>query len=774
MKLSTKILILIAPAILISTAVSSYIIFSIQKDALIKREESYLQLRMEKLSSHFQRSVSYLNSFSYSLTQNHVIEDYFNDLDNPYRELELIDTLQESIHELQYSKETFINLSLLDGRKNVLYYAESSNDPFADVDPKIIDFVRHQEKIDPSFSHSGFTHNSSGEGMLVRYDVLDKRTGKKPLRYERDNIFFVIVSVSLDSFNELRREIEFDTQSNIIFSNTQRTKTPTFQGAISVQLSDDITVTVDPAKYLIDNKVSKVWHNLMVSFSIAGLITIGVILSILYQYVIRPISVLDRQLQEVEKRDRKNIQKLTSKDEIARLSVRLYDMYEELDETYQKTRIQAERDSLTQLLNRRQFQHQTQGLITENTNQNNIWVFYIDLDNFKFINDKYGHSAGDSLLMDLAHYLHQIGEQYSEDKSVNTLVSRLSGDEFAIALQAPTAYRDIAHQFVQDILAPSWGDVHAMMSSSPLTMSIGIAKYPSDGDNIEKLLSNADTAMYQAKLKGKNGYAYFSESINQMVQRRASIEQALREPSLENELYLNFQPYISSSTNKIVGAEALIRWQSPTLGQVWPDEFIPLAEDKGLYERIDRCVIDKAFASYHELEAVFGKGFKLSINLSSAELNSIELAGYIEEKRKLHQLDSDYIEFEITETFSNNSAELPLLDALSNHGYRLAIDDFGSGYTSLTQLVQYPVQKIKFDRLFLNTLVETNNQHVLKPLIELCHSQDKLVTAEGIEDIAMHNWLAEYGCDLMQGFFYGKPMSIVELHSWAHTYSKAD
>lgn len=171
-------------------------------------------------------------------------------------------------------------------------------------------------------------------------------------------------------------------------------------------------------------------------------------------------------------------------------------------------------------------------------------------------------------------------------------------------------------------------------------------------------------------------------------------------------------------------------------------------------------------AEYHQLKSIFGKDIILSINLSSAELNSLSMAEFIHEKATQNGVPTRCIELEITETFASDKQGTALLDKLSKLGYKLAIDDFGSGYTSLTQLVQYPVQKIKFDREFLLTLMNTDNGHVIKPIIELCHAQNKKVTAEGIEHNVMHEWLSSYRCDFMQGYLFGKPMNKEQLGHW--------
>ena len=185
-----------------------------------------------------------------------------------------------------------------------------------------------------------------------------------------------------------------------------------------------------------------------------------------------------------------------------------------------------------------------------------------------------------------------------------------------------------------------------------------------------------------------------------------------------------------------------------------------------MFEKIDRWVFANAMAEYHQLKSIFGKDIILSINLSSAELNSLSMAEFIHEKATRNGVPTRCIELEITETFASDKQGTALLDELSKLGYKLAIDDFGSGYTSLTQLVQYPVQKIKFDREFLLTLMNTDNGHVIKPIIELCHAQNKKVTAEGIEHNVMHEWLSSYRCDFMQGYLFGKPMNKEQLGHW--------
>ncbi|PAR34112.1 biofilm architecture maintenance protein MbaA [Vibrio metoecus] len=767
MKLNHRILLLIAPVILLSAAASSYIIYASQKNALLKRTDSYLQLNIEKLASHYRQAQALVSSYAFTLAKSDIIRHYFSLEKNPYRELELVDNLRETLHILQPSEKQLVSLSILNGNEELLYYAENSADPFAELDPKVMAYVKQRFASTQSTSDISYTVNSAGEDILVRYDMLDRQTLSTPLSYNRQDVFFVVVYVVLEQFNQLRKKIEFDNQSPIFFTHSPpRYKTGLTQ---SIELQPGFYAILDPAPKLINEKLHSIQRELLLSFGVSALVTVLLLLLLLYRHVINPILNLDKQLAEVESNKRKNIEKLHTDDEIGRLSSRFYAMYTELHSTYQRTKALAENDHLTKLANRYQFQVQADLLLSRCYDTQHIWVLYIDLDNFKYVNDKYGHQIGDSLLVSFATHIRQLCKNFEASHNAYSIAARLSGDEFAILLVAPKRLHDCANIFAQRVLDPIQSQDNSPLSRFPITASIGIATFPKDGDHIEKLLLNADTAMYQAKNAGKNQIAYYSQALDQIVQRRNNIERALRLGLFDQEFHLVYQPYFTCSGKRLEGFEVLLRWQSDLLGDISPDEFIPIAEQTGLFGTIDRWVVSQAFREFSDLQAMFNEPIQVSINLSSAELNSLKLAQFIHQQARTYQVPPQWIDFEITETFAADSQSFPLLHELSRLGYGLTIDDFGSGYTSITQLVQYPVQKIKFDRQFLDTLIATNKQNVIRPLIDLCHSQSMKVTAEGIESETMHQWLADYRCDYMQGFYFGHPMSLEEIHQWLHS-----
>ncbi len=688
---------------------------------------------------------------------------------NPFRELELVENLHQTIQALQPKEKQFVALSILNGDKNPIYYAERSENPFSVMDPLVLNQISNVYDSSHETSYVGYSENSHGEGVLLRYDILDTKTLETPLSYNRNEIFFISVYATLERFNQLRKELEESNKSDIYFTQIIPKKIGLRQ---TVELQPGLYANLDPASYILSNKLHKIQKELIIAFGISALLTVMILLGLLYKHIIRPISSLDNQLREVENNKRRNIEVLKSNDEIGRLSSRFNSMYTELEDTYRRTKALAENDHLTKLANRHQFQRHAELILSQK--HANVWVLYIDLDNFKYVNDKYGHQIGDSLLINFAKHVQTLSSEFNRSHQVYGLASRLSGDEFAILLHSPFLQPDCADEFALKLLEPIQHKENSPLGNFPITASIGIATYPDDGIHIEKLLSNADTAMYQAKNAGKNQIAHYSEELDAIVQRRGEIERALREGNFDDEFKLVYQPYFTCLDRLFAGFEVLLRWDSQKLGEVSPDEFIPIAEQTGLFGQIDRWVIKTAFSQFSELQNLFTEPQKIAINLSSAELNSRTLAEFIAEQAKHYQVTPCDIEFEITETFAAESQSFPLLNELSLLGFDLTIDDFGSGYTSISQLVQYPVQKIKLDRLFLDTLIAGNKQNVIKPLIELCHSQNMKVTAEGIETEQMNQWLAEYQCDYLQGYYFGRPMSISELQEWTSLEAPTD
>lgn len=763
MKLNTRVLLLVAPVILISAAISSYGIFQNQKEALIKRETSYLQLTMEKLAGHFRQSYSLINSYALTLSRSEIVLQYLRNQENPFIEMEILSNMQRIINSFQSLSQDEIGIAILDHQQTPRFFADNQKDPFSNIDIQALEYVKSiysKTKLD---EHIGFSKNQKGQSLLIHYKVVDPISWQTSLNDNQSNKAIFLVYMTLDQFDQLQRIIEFDNDSSIFYTPHPVQKNGLNQ---SIELQSGLFATLDPASYLLEDKLSEIKGKLLLFYSGSSILTLVILLLLLYRHVTSPLAKLDRQLLEVENKQRLNIETLPNKDEIGRLSYRFQSLYQELQQAYQKTKALAENDHLTGLANRYQFQNYASQCLTNRYQCKYAWILYIDLDNFKYVNDKYGHNAGDNLLTNFAAHLRTLCHDWQVVNQEKCLAARLSGDEFAIFIATKTNSKP-AETLAQAILDPFLASSTSPLGRLPITASIGIASYPTDGKTLEHLLSNADTAMYQAKRAGKNQLSYYSQALDNTVRRQTQIERALRNGDFNREFRLLYQPYFDRSGSHVVGVEALLRWHSPKLNNVPPEEFIPISEKTGLFGNVDRWVIEQAFRDFVDLQETFNHEIQLSINLSAAELDSKQLATFIHMMAQQYQVQPDLIDFEITETFATDSQNYTLLDELSSMGFKLAIDDFGSGYTSITQLVEYPVQKIKLDREFLATLIKTNNRKVVKPLVDLCHSQSMIVTAEGIESAEMHDWLADNQCDYMQGYYLSPPVKLSQLKEFA-------
>lgn len=521
MKLSHRVILLVAPIILLSAVISSHIIYSMQKVTLVKREDSYIQLQMEKLAGQFRQANIFLNSYAYTLSKSDVLQDYFVNHDNRYKERQLFKRLDDTVKVLSYGYGGDANMAILDGKLQLIYFTENPHDESSRrIDPKILEYVTSSYAKHRSFSHTGFIYDSSGQSILLQYQLFDKRTGEPPHSFDPQNVFFVVTSVSLETFNDIKHQIEFDTHSVITFSSK-----PIYLDvplAQTIELLPHFYAVLSPAEYLMWNKVDRVWLELAFSFGMAALFTITLIVLIIYRYVLRPISMLDKQLNEIELNQRTNIDKLDTNDEIGRLSSRFFNMYEELNVTYRETKYLAETDHLTQLANRHRFHQLASHELS--SSKEKLWVIYIDLDNFKYVNDKYGHEIGDALLKEFSSHITKLGQQFAQQYDCLCISARLSGDEFAVLMTSNQRTDNTPDLFSTELLKPMQSLNRSSPYSYPVTASIGIAQYPQDGEEITELLSNADAAMYQAKRAGKNQYAHYSTYQNGKAQRQGQID----------------------------------------------------------------------------------------------------------------------------------------------------------------------------------------------------------------------------------------------------------
>lgn len=411
-------------------------------------------------------------------------------------------------------------------------------------------------------------------------------------------------------------------------------------------------------------------------------------------------------------------------------------------------------DSLTGLANRTLFQERLQHAIDKSRRYSQTHaLLFIDLDQFKHVNDSLGHEIGDQLLIEVAKRL-------SERVRKEDTVARLGGDEFAILVEdisAPYAAAKVAEEILKIMSANIEVDDYRLM----VTPSIGIALYPSDGNSGGELLRKADTAMYHAKGQGRNNYQFYTEALNEKIVRRMDLESELRLAAERQEFTLNYQPKVDLTTGNIVGAEALLRWNSGKFGLVPPDEFIPIAEETGLIWPIGELVLEFACRQALGWLASHPTFVSIAVNISGNQFNQSNLVETVARVLNNTGLPARHLELEITESAIINNAEeaIKTMIELKALGVRLSLDDFGTGFSSLNYLKRFPVDCLKIDRSFVAEIVnDKTGQLIADNIVKLAHDLDLNVVAEGVETEEQLHMIREMGCDELQGYIFSKPL----------------
>ncbi len=380
-------------------------------------------------------------------------------------------------------------------------------------------------------------------------------------------------------------------------------------------------------------------------------------------------------------------------------------------------------------------------------------VIFIDVDNFKDINDMMGHKAGDSALIEVA-------KRISNCLRDEDTLSRMGGDEFTLIIESIEEPLDAGH--IADKILNSFKTEPVLLNDYErlITVSIGISLSPADGVTSGVLLQNADIAMFEAKKRGRNGYVYYEQALTNAVSERLELEKDLRIAVQEDQFILNYQPQLSCKDGHLVGAEVLVRWVHPSKGLIPPDQFIAIAEDIGLIGDLDALVTRKACIQCLTWWKEGLPSFKLSANLSVNEL----IEGYSKGlSAMIDELGFPYeqLELEVTESLvmSNSSLAIAELKNIQNLGISIAMDDFGTGHSSLSQLKSLPISKLKIDRSFVSDIPEDKNDAaIVKTILAMARTLELRVVAEGVETKEQLDFLTKEGCDDIQGYYLSKPL----------------
>ncbi|KAB2951033.1 EAL domain-containing protein [Heliorestis acidaminivorans] len=499
---------------------------------------------------------------------------------------------------------------------------------------------------------------------------------------------------------------------------------------------------------------------LIVIVSLISAFLLGLVLN---RIVTRPLQKVLEAVEKVERGQLADVKPLPvrSADEIGKLSkgfnemtIALQNNLRKLNEYSQAMLHQAYHDALTELPNRRRFQERLEELLEEcKRNNERMAVLFIDLDQFKEINDSLGHSAGDKLLKAVSKRL------ASKLQSID-LFARIGGDEFTVIIAGTESESDagiIALLIQEELNKPFQVHEHIFNISS----SIGISMYPNDGEDIESLLRAADTAMYQAKRSGRNRFQFYSATMHEETRERRYIEKELQQAIEQEGLSLAYQPKSDMECRRIVGIEALVRWNHPELGWISPAKFIPIAEESGLIYPLGQWMLRSACAQNKAWQDAGFEPIRMAVNLSPYEFRQENIVEKVQQILQDTELDPQWLEIEITESSLLDHTEntMKTLEQLKSFGIHIAMDDFGTGYSSLAYLNHFPIDTLKIDKTFIDQIASNvKDAKLVDAIIGIANTMDLIVVAEGVETYEQLKLLEFFGCHQIQGYLFSRPV----------------
>ncbi|TDO99913.1 putative bifunctional diguanylate cyclase/phosphodiesterase [Marinomonas balearica] len=760
MTLTKRLIMLVLPVLIIGFGSATWGVFSAQKSSLIELEMSKLNFNLLNLRYSMEEDIYFATGIMSMLTEKHEILN-----SNTLKKNSLTELVERYTSDVAYRLTGEIALYILNQDGAPLYSYRRTRQGDSQVDWVVEKLRQDANAIGDLDNFEVFT-GPKGQHVILHSHSLDASSPHSGLTALFEHARYVFVTISIPEFDSALENLnsKYGVEAYVTKSSSSAPLT------VSMPMLAGGYVNIELTKSYIDKQLTTFFYWYLGAGTIVGLLTFCVLLFLIKRYIIQPIGTLDRQLSLVMSNRQENIIQPTGQDEVSRVGIKFFQLYEQLNQNLQASRDMAVTDALTMLPNRVRFHEFAKKALTRSRSKGAfLSLIYIDLDNFKFVNDRFGHEAGDELLVETSVSFFELIKK-NGTRRYGSMVSRLSGDEFAIVLShTELEEREELAKRIVDLFE---GGFQTNRYRMPVSASVGIATFPQDGEELRGLIANADMAMYHAKRSGKNRFDVYSENIAQEARRTKAIEDALKFVDCDKEFSLVYMPY-TDRDGKVVGVEVLIRWFSPSLGVIQPDEFVPIAEQTGSFAKIDGWVFEKAFEQVASIRALLNDDIVVSVNVSAAELGRPSLVSRLVELQKQFNLPAGVIELEITETFGYFEVKqvLEVLEDLRSAGFGITIDDFGIGYTPLLQMIDYPVDKVKLDKALVERITHADYKMLLEPTIQLCHLQNITVTAEGVENDVQHQYLHRFGCDYFQGYWLAAPMSLSDLGQWYRNYS---
>lgn len=628
-----------------------------------------------------------------------------------------------------------------------------------------------------------FDTKEDGLTLTLHHDIYDKALGEKighiELMHRLNALYFEELSRDLDMTITLSSDPKFQSYSlgtfgdSILGEINLNEENGAYVTALSIQTNTQedqgllhyITFTLN--KYDVELSLKENRFELVLFLLLLLLIIPSALVSIFKRWLAQPLDQVMLQIDKIELGDYSNSKILQTDDELGMISRNINNLAQnlkkrekQLNTSRKKLEHLSSHDTLTHLPNRNLFISRVDEAIKRaQRHHKKVAVIFIDLDNFKQVNDSLGHDIGDDLLISIAKRLsHQLRD--------TDTVARIGGDEFNLLIEDIQNYKDveaICMKLMSDFDEPFGCKEHQIHT----TVSMGISLFPDDGENSTALIKNADLAMYQAKDSGRNQFRFYSKDLSFFIEKRLEMISALKSAIASgDEFSLQYQPKINSKTEKICAIEALVRWNSPSLGFVMPGDFISLAEDTHLIIEIGKWILKQACQDFIKLQKKTPLLETISINVSSVQLNYSDMVQTLQETIQETQIDPRHIELEITESYiaTNEVHAIETLEKFRAMGVKLAIDDFGTGYSSMSYLQKLPVTRLKIDKSFIDNLPDSHESvAIAKAIIVLAKTFDLFITAEGVETKEQVIFLQAQECDEIQGYYYSRPLVFEDL-----------
>ncbi len=677
-----------------------------------------------------------------------------------------------------------LNYISYENGKPVLYSKYEFKDlykkaPINDL-PKTISYKHLPYYTQPELkSKTLITYHYLNNGLYIRshksiFDKNGNAISHIEMSYKMDDAYFKHISNNLNMKVFMSTDSKYADDSLSLLNKVDiddldimQSKMEYYTSFVVVTKERPLNIVISLDKSILNNTLNKNRVELILFLVMITIITLIVLYYLLNSNLSKPLNRLMKNIFKIENGDYSESKIIKSSDELEEISININKLAnavsrreKELLESQKKLEYLSNHDELTKLLNKRSFDKKFSASLEKASLQGyKIAILFLDLDQFKQVNDTLGHNIGDELLQKVSERL-----AYFLDK--RAVFARIGGDEFKLYIEN---FQDIAE--IQDLANNLLKQFEKVFICGDYeistTVSIGVALYPDDGNDTVTLIKNADLAMYRSKDKGRNNYSFFSAELSEYLEKRTNTINALKF-ALKNkdEFMLMYQPKISITTEEIVGVEALIRWNSSTLGFVCPDQFIGVAEDTHMIIEIGKWVLNKACKDFVELKKEGYTLNQVSINISSVQLHFSDLYKTIQDVIKETGIKTEEMELEVTESYiaTNELKAIETLGKFRKLGIDLAIDDFGTGYSSMSYLQKLPITRLKIDKAFVDDLPDSKESvAVVKAILALANTFDLKITIEGVETAEQLNFFKDKYCDEIQGYVYSKPLPLEEL-----------